>query len=184
MNMSSSERKRSIKLPLLPSERERIHKERLRGRDSGSETNIQSERSDDKGVIRSEGKDEKRATFAKAERNLEISDRTRNEGQVSPSAEEEERQMQGRVREYQERHFSLEPPLPVSTTSLILRDVLLSSSQFVNAFVADADGRLEESDSLISALERQMGLLEGKLSSVSEISGSSTSNVKSPDEKK
>ena len=86
---------------------------------------------------------------------------------IQESEIEARRKNTDRIRQYQQRTFSHQAALPMSTTSRALQDVLLSSSQFLNSYVADASSRLEESSADISALERQMGLLEGKLSSLS-----------------
>mmetsp|Transcript_2329 Transcript_2329/g.4818 ORF Transcript_2329/g.4818 Transcript_2329/m.4818 type:complete len:180 (+) Transcript_2329:276-815(+) len=150
------------KLPLLPSERLR---ERLRNTDEDESGDIYGE-SNELGLEKSGG-DEILSSPGTSSPDTEVSDTvpTSLDRRGLPSAEEERKQRE-RVRQYQEKAFGSQPPLPVSTTSRALQDVLLSTSQFVNSFVADADSRLEISAAEISALERQVGLLEGKLASV------------------
>lgn len=160
-----------MKLPLLPSERLR---QRLRStdEDTGSdnageedETNLEISEGDE--VLMSPGMSSGDPVVP------ETAGLVRPGGQPSVPPAEEERKQQERVRQYQEKSFASEPPLPVSTTSRVLQDVLLSTSQFVNAFVADTNSRLEVSETEISAMERQVGLLEGKLASVA-VSNSNT----------
>ena len=152
-----------MKLPLLPSERLRLRfgiNDEDTGRDDAGELNeVNSEKSGGGEVSRSPGISSGAP---------EVADKARpaaGDELALPSAEEEKKQ-QERVRQYQDKSFASHPPLPVSTTSRVLQDVLLSTSQFVNSFVADANARLERSETEISALERQMGLLEGKLASI------------------
>ena len=150
------------KLPLLPSERVR---QRLRTTDEDTSGDIAGE-SNELSLERSGG-DEILSSPGTSSPDTEVSDTvpTAVDRRGLPSAEEERKQRE-RVRQYQEKAFGSQPPLPVSTTSRALQDVLLSTSQFVNCFVADADSRLEASATEISALERQVGLLEGKLAAV------------------
>lgn len=153
-----------MKLPLLPSERERLHKQRLRSTDEDI-CNDNTEEGADEATL-AEGGGESLASPGAKSQGSEVSDAPAAEKYDTAESTEEETKRQERVRQYQEKSFSSQPPLPVSATSRVLQDVLLSTSQFVNAFVADADSRLEESATEISALERQMGLLEGKFASV------------------
>lgn len=167
-----------INLPLLPSERERLHKQRVRGTCtvSGSDGLVE-EAKDDSAIsnlagVGSSGDGADEVSGQTAEKQTAATENTADEGassspsQVEESGIERTRKNMERIRQYQESTFSDQPALPMSTTSRVLQDVLLSSSQFVNAYVADASSRLEESSADISALERQMGLLEGKFSSL------------------
>jgi len=165
-----------INLPLLPSERERLHKQRVRGTVSDSDGVVEEAKDDSAisnlaGVGRSgDGADELSGQTAEkqtaATENTAEGAASSSTSQVEESGIEITRKNMERIHQYQESTFSDQPALPMSTTSRVLQDVLLSSSQFVNAYVADASSRLEESSADISALERQMGLLEGKLSSL------------------
>ena len=165
-----------INLPLLPSERERLHKQRVRGTVSGSDGLVE-EAKDDSAIYRlaeegrSGGDSDEVSGQTTEKRTAATEDTAEGAASSSPSQVEESgieitRKNMERIRQYQESTFSDQPALPMSTTSRVLQDVLLSSSQFVNAYVADASSRLEESSADISALERQMGLLEGKFSSL------------------
>lgn len=166
-----------INLPLLPSERERLHKQRVRGTVSGSDGLVEEAKGDSAisnlAGVDSSGDGADKVSGQTAEKQTAATENTADEGaassspsQVEESGIERTRKNMERIRQYQERTFSDQPALPMSTTSRVLQDVLLSSSQFVNAYVADASSRLEESSADISALERQMGLLEGKFSSL------------------
>ena len=165
---------RMTNLPLLPSERERLHKQRVRGGvsdDDGDDrvdeangfpgdSNLVDVGGNTSGDVEvsSQAKEKLKATDAEA---------SPMPSQAQESEIEARRKNTDRIRQYQQRTFSHQAALPMSTTSRALQDVLLSSSQFLNSYVADASSRLEESSADISALERQMGLLEGKLSSLS-----------------
>lgn len=165
-----------INLPLLPSERERLHKQRVRGTVSDSDGLVEGANDDSAvsnlaGEARSgDGADE--VSGQTTEKRTAATEDTAEGAASSSTSQVEEsgfeitRKKMERIRQYQESTFSDQPALPMSTTSRVLQDVLLSSSQFVNAYVADASSRLEESSADISALERQMGLLEGKFSSL------------------
>ena len=167
-----------INLPLLPSERERLHKQRVRGTVSGSDGLVEEAKAKDDSAIyrlaeegRSGGDSDEVSGQTTEKRTAATEDTAEGAASSSPSQVEESgieitRKNMERIRQYQESTFSDQPALPMSTTSRVLQDVLLSSSQFVNAYVADASSRLEESSADISALERQMGLLEGKFSSL------------------
>ena len=166
-----------INLPLLPSERERLHKQRVRGTVSGSDGLVEEAKGDSAisnlAGVGSSGDGADEVSGQTAEKQTAATENTADEGaassspsQVEESGIERTRKNMERIRQYQESTFSDQPALPMSTTSRVLQDVLLSSSQFVNAYVADASSRLEESSADISALERQMGLLEGKFSSL------------------
>jgi len=173
-----------IKLPLLPSERERLHKQRVRGAVSDGDGNVE-EVNDDPGASNLVGVSGKGGGVAgvsdqSKEKRVQTSATENTEGaassptppsQVKDSEVEGRRKNMQRIRQYQQSTFSDQPALPMSTTSRVLQDVLLSSSQFVNAYVADASSRLEESSADIAALERQMGLLEGKFSSMTAAEG-------------
>ena len=166
-----------INLPLLPSERERLHKQRVRGTVSDSDGLVEGANDDSAisnlvGEARSGGVADE-VSGQTVEKRTAATENTADEGAASSSTSQVEesgfeitRKKMERIRQYQESTFSDQPALPMSTTSRVLQDVLLSSSQFVNAYVADASSRLEESSADISALERQMGLLEGKFSSL------------------
>ena len=167
-----------INLPLLPSERERLHKQRVRGTCtvSGSDGLVEEAKYDSAisnlAGVGSSGDGADEVSGQTAEKQTAATENTADEGassspsQVEESGIERTRKNMERIRQYQESTFSDQPALPMSTTSRVLQDVLLSSSQFVNAYVADASSRLEESSADISALERQMGLLVGKFSSL------------------
>lgn len=170
-----------INLPLLPSERERLHKQRVRGDvseggdhvDEASGVPNESNLADldgnagDAVEVSSQTKEKLKASDAEA---------SPTPSQAQESEIEARRKNMDRIRQYQQKAFSNQSALPMSTTSRVLQDVLLSSSQFLNSYVADASSRLEESSADISALERQMGLLEGKLSSLSTMSTSTEGN--------
>ena len=162
-----------MNLPLLPSERERLHKQRVRGGVSqdGDDGVDEARGVPDKSNVVDVGGNTGGAVevSSQTKEKLKASDReaSPNSSQTQESEIERRRKNMDRIRQYQQKTFSHQAPLPMSTTSRVLQDVLLSSSQFLNSYVADASSRLEESSADISALERQMGLLEGKLSSLS-----------------
>jgi len=159
-----------IKLPLLPSERETLHRQRVRGgvSDGGGHEDGSGGAPDGSNLVDVNGNGGGAVEVSSTEEMQTAADET---SPTSTQAEKESeieagRKDMERIRQYQQSAFSDHAALPMSTTSRVLQDVLLSSSQFLNAYVADASSRLEESSANISALERQMGLLEGKLSSL------------------
>ena len=162
-----------MNLPLLPSERERLHKQRVRGgvsEDGDGRVNEASGAPDESNrVDGGENAGGAVEVSSQTKEMLKTSDMeaSPNSSQAQESEIEARRKNMDRIRQYQQKTFSHQSALPMSTTSRVLQDVLLSSSQFLNSYVADASSRLEESSADISALERQMGLLEGKLSSLS-----------------
>ena len=164
---------RMTNLPLLPWERERLHKQRVRGgvSDNGDarvdEANGVPDDSNLVDVSGNTGGDVEVSSQAKEKLKATDAEASPTPSQVQESEIETRRKNTDRIRQYQQRTFSHQAALPMSTTSRALQDVLLSSSQFLNSYVADASSRLEESSADISAMERQMGLLEGKLSSLS-----------------
>ena len=158
-------------LPLLPSERERLHKQRVRGGVSNGEEHVDEASSvpDKSNLVDEDGNGG--AAVEVSSQMKETQKAANAEASHTPSQSQESeiearRKNMERIRQYQQKTFANQAALPMSKTSRVLQDVLLSSSQFLNSIVSDASSRLDESSSEISALERQMGLLEGKLSSL------------------
>ena len=150
-----------------------MHKQRVRGGvsddgdDDVDEANGVPDKSNVVGAGGNAGGAVEVSSQTKEKRKASDREASPNSSHTQESEIERRRKNMDRIRQYQQKTFSHQAPLPMSTTSRVLQDVLLSSSQFLNSYVADASSRLEESSADISALERQMGLLEGKLSSLS-----------------
>ena len=156
------------KLPLLPSERERLIKERRRpraaeGASSGAEAEARLNEPEDPATETEQwqqgARSEQRPTQAAPD----------PAAVVSPAIVERPDATAGRlgrIRRYQDETFESHPPLPGSATSRILQDLLAGTGHFVNTFAADVDGRIRRCTDQTAELERQMVVLEGKLASV------------------